>query len=124
MFYRVLADIVVLVHLAWIGFLIAGALWGARRRTVMVVHIGALGYAVLMQVMGWYCPLTHLEFWLRTRYAPGAAWPGSFIAHYAEKLIYLEVTPRLIFEITLVLCALNVWVYLRAWKRSKQPRTR
>jgi hypothetical protein len=119
MVYLVLADIVVLLHLAWIGFLLVGALWGVRHRAVAVAHIGGLVFAVVMQVMGWYCPLTDLEFWLRTRYAHGMAWPGSFIAHYAEKIIYLEIPWWLIFVLTLVLCALNAWVYFRAWKRKK-----
>jgi hypothetical protein len=120
MFYLILADIVVLVHLAWIVFLLVGALWGVRNRAVAVVHIGGLAYAVVIQVMGWYCPLTDLEFWLRTKYAYGTAWPGSFIAHYAGKLVYLEIPVWLIFVLTLVLCGFNAWVYARALKRKKR----
>ncbi len=112
--YSVLADIVVFVHLAWIGFLLFGAFAGIRYRVMKYIHIGGLGFSIFMQAMDWYCPLTHLEFWLRNRHEPGLAYQGSFIAHYAEKIIYLDVTPLAIRTATLALCAVNACVYLWA----------
>jgi hypothetical protein len=46
------------------------------------------------------------------------AYPGSFIAHYAEKLVYIDVAPAIIFVLTLVLVGVNVWVYRRAFKKT------
>lgn len=113
MFYRVLADATVLVHFLWVAFLVAGGLWGFRRRTVRHVHVAGLGLAIMLQILGWYCPLTYLEVWLRTRQSPGSAYAGSFIAHYAERLVYMEVSRGLIFSLTLLLCAVYVLAYLR-----------
>jgi hypothetical protein len=108
---RILADMTVILHLLWILFLIAGAFWGRRVRNVMVIHVLGMGFSLVLQLAGWYCPLTHLEFWLRQRHDPGLAYPGSFIAHYAEKFVYLEVPPNLVLALTLLLVMVNGWVY-------------
>jgi hypothetical protein len=100
-----------MLHLSWILFLIGGAYWGRRHPAVMVVHVLGMGLAVVLQFAGWYCPLTHLEFWLRQRHDPGLAYPGSFIAHYAEKFVYLEVPPKLVLALTLLIVIVNGWIY-------------
>ncbi len=120
MLYGILADIVVLVHLLWIVFLIAGAYWGRKLRSVMAVHGAGLVFAVISQAFGWYCPLTHLEVWLRERQNAARGYPGSFIAHYAEKLVYLDVSPGIIFALTLILVGVTVEIYWRAFKRRSR----
>jgi hypothetical protein len=44
----------------------------------MAAHGLGLAFSIVMQVFGWYCPLTHLEFWLRAVH-PATIYPGSFI---------------------------------------------
>ena len=119
MLYRVLADIVVVTHLLWILFLIAGAYWGRKHRAVMVVHGAGLAFAVVSQVFGWYCPLTHLEIRLVAEQNPALAYPGSFLAHYAEKLVYINVAPAILFVWTLVLVGVTALIYWRAFKKAK-----
>lgn len=117
--YGLLADVVVLVHFLWIVFLFTGAVWGRKYKLVKIVHLGGLGYAVLMQVMGWYCPLTHVEFWLRRKENPLIPYGDSFIRHYVERLIYVDISPGIIFAVTIVLVTLNLIVYLRpTFKKS------
>jgi hypothetical protein len=87
MVYKVLADIVVFVHFLWILFLIFGVFWGIRNRKVKVIHIFALAFAIIIQVFNWYCPLTHLEVWLRAKHDPSMSYAGSFITHYIEKIV-------------------------------------
>lgn len=111
--YKVAADFVLLVHFLWIVFLICGALIGGKVRTVKILHIAALGFAVTMQIFGWYCPLTHLEFWLRQRHDPALAYSGSFIVHYVEQIIYIELSPVIIFVLTLILVATSVYIYTK-----------
>ncbi len=113
MIYRVLADIVVLIHFLWIVFLIFGGLLGVRYRAMKIFHVAGLIFALVVQLSGWYCPLTDLEVWLKARYAPGLAYRGSFIMHYVEELVYIEVSHQVIVALTVFLCAFNVWVYLR-----------
>ncbi len=116
--YRVLADVVVFAHFLWIIFLVAGAYWGRKHRAVMIVHGAGLAFAIVSQVLGWYCPLTYLEVWLREKQRASPAYPGSFIAHYVEELVYIEVAPAVIFALTLALISANMWIYWRALKKT------
>jgi hypothetical protein len=38
---------------------------------------------------------------------------GSFIVHYAEKIIYIGLPPYLLLLLTVFLCGFNAWFYLR-----------
>ena len=44
---------------------------------------------------------------------PFRAYSGSFIAHYMEKIIYIDLPDYAIFLLTAALCAFNAWVYLK-----------
>lgn len=117
MFYRILADIVVFLHLLWILFLVFGVFLGTRNKTARGLHIAGLAFAVIIQVFGWYCPLTHLEVWLRLKHDPALSYYGSFIIHYMEKFIYMEVSGRLIFVLSILLCGGSLWLYF--WKMKR-----
>jgi hypothetical protein len=118
MLYGIFADTVVFAHFLWILFLITGAFWGVKHQPVMMVHVAGLIFAIVSQVFGWYCPLTYLEVWLREMQQVSQAYPGSFIAHYVEKLVYIDMPPAAIFLLTLALAGLNVCVYSRACKKA------
>ena len=113
MLVRILADTVVFVHFLWIVFLIFGALVGRRYQPIKYIHIGGLVFALMLQVFDWYCPLTHLEVWLRAQHDPGRTYGGSYIIHYLEKIIYIEVERSVIIILTIVLCVANIWIYRR-----------
>jgi hypothetical protein len=112
-FYSFAADIVILTHFLWIIFLIFGALWGRRHRLVKIFHLFGLGFAVIIQIFGWYCPLTHLEIWLRRMHNPEITYSGSFIVHYIEKLVYFNISMKVIFVLTIALIAVSAWIYLK-----------
>ncbi len=113
MLYRVLADAVVLLHFLWIVFLFLGAFPGVRYRVAKYLHIGGMAFAVWIQTFDWYCPLTHLEVWLRHRHDPTVGYAGSFIIYYVERLVYIELSRGAVLALTVVLCAFNAWMYLR-----------
>jgi hypothetical protein len=121
MLYKILADMTVLLHLGWVLFLASGALWGRRNRLIRALHVGGLVFAVVMQLMHWYCPLTHLEFWFRSKHDPHLAYPGSFLAHYAEEFLYVKLSWGTIFAATIVLCAVNACLYLRQPRERRSP---
>lgn len=123
MLYGISADIIVTVHLLWILFLILGALVGMKVRWVRLTHIGALAFSVLLQLNNWVCPITHLEYWLRSR--SDSAYTGGFIKHYVEKLVYLDVSPSAVLWGTGVVIVGSIFLY---WRGSKckcqmQPKT-
>lgn len=117
MLYRVVADIVVLAHFLWIVFLIFGAFWGVRNRAVKLFHVAGLAFALTLNVFGWYCPLTYIEVWARVRQDPSAAYTGSFIVHYVEELIYVNLPTSSLLLLTLLLCGFNAWYYIRKRRR-------
>jgi Protein of Unknown function (DUF2784) len=116
--YRMAADGVVAIHFAWILFLIGGAVIGRRVRWVMWTHLAALGYSVLLQVFSWICPLTYLELWLWNR-TPSGSYSGSFIAHYLEKLIYMEIPRGLVLVLTVAVIIISAVVYLKALRKTR-----
>ena len=111
MAYRALAEIILCLHFLWIVFLVIGGYWGRRSRLAGSLHVGGLAFSVVIQVFGWYCPLTHLEIWLRRRQFPGAGYEGSFIVHYLDALVYPDVSMRFIFILTICLCVFNALLY-------------
>lgn len=113
MLYKILADAVVLIHFLWIVFLFLGALWGRRSRTIKIFHLSGLAFALIIQIFGWFCPLTHLEAWLRAKHNPNLTYAGSFIIYYVERIVYIEISHYIVLIVTLLIGGLNVWIYLR-----------
>jgi hypothetical protein len=113
MIYKILADFTLLVHLIWILFLFLGAYFGTRIRLIRILHLSGLAFALISEIFGWYCPLTYLEVWLRSKHDPRWLYAGSFIIHYVEKIVYLELSRALIVIGTVILVGFNVWFYLR-----------
>lgn len=81
-----------------------------------IFHISGLGFAVLLQILGWYCPLTYLEIWLREKHDPSIIYKGSFIIQYVEKLVYINLTREMVFVLTLILVSVSAYLYLKREK--------
>lgn len=116
MLYKILADFVVLIHLCWIIFLIGGVLLGRKYRVIGIFHIGGLLLAIFLQSFGWYCPLTYLEIWLREKHDPSIIYKGSFIIHYVEKIVYINLTRETVFVLTVILISVSAYIYLNRRK--------
>jgi len=65
MWYQVGADLVVLVHLLFIGFVVGGVFLAWRWPRMIWAHIPAAIYGALVEFAGFSCPLTQLENDLR-----------------------------------------------------------
>ena len=87
MIYRGLADLVLVVHLAFVLFVVLGGLLVLRWRWVAVLHVPAAIWGILIEFAGWICPLTPLENSLR-RLGGEAGYSGGFIQHYLLPLVY------------------------------------
>jgi hypothetical protein len=121
MIYGLLADGVVLFHFLWILFLIFGGFWGRKYRPVRYIHIPAVLFAWMVEVFDWYCPLTHVEVWLRSRQYPAGGYSGSFITHYLERVIYLDLPRGFIIFLAFLLIAMNCLLYLRRGNQRSMP---
>lgn len=95
MVFDVFAGAVLVVHLAFILFVAAGALIAWRWPWLVWLHVPAVAWGVGIIVVGYECPLTPLEKWLRKR-GGGEGYQGGFIDRYVENVIYPEeYTPSL-----------------------------
>ncbi len=119
MLYRVLADAVLVFHLFFVAFALAGGLLAFRWRWIPAVHLPALAWAAFVEFTGRICPLTPLENHLRA--AGGqAGYPGGFIEHYLLPLIYpAALTREIQFVLGAGLLAFNVAVYALLWRRRR-----
>jgi hypothetical protein len=110
-FYRLLANAVVIVHALFIVFIVFGGFLAWRRRWVAVVHIPAAVWGVLIEYRGWICPLTPLENTLRAK-AGQSGYSGGFIEHYVLPAIYPSgLTPRLQTVLGTVVLVINLFAY-------------
>lgn len=87
MLYRVLADAVLVFHLAFIAFAVFGALAVWRWPRLAWLHVPAMAWAAYVVLAGEICPLTPLEN--HFRHAGGqAGYEQSFIERYLLPLVY------------------------------------
>lgn len=93
MFYDSLATLVVIVHFAFVLFVALGGLLVLRRPRLAWLHVPAALYGAVIEFVGFDCPLTPLEIWLR-RQAGEAGYSGGFIEHYVTAALYPEGLTR------------------------------
>jgi Protein of Unknown function (DUF2784) len=91
--YKLLADFTVVVHLGFVGFVALGGFFASRHPAVLLAHIPAVIWALGIVTVGWPCPLTGLENWLRER-AGGEAYAEGFIDRYLTGVLYPEQYER------------------------------
>ena len=87
MSYRWAADAVRLLHLAYIVFVMLGALLALCWRWIPFVQIPAAGWGIFAELTGRICPLTLVENDLRIR-AGASGYGESFVEHYLLRVIY------------------------------------
>ena len=122
MIYRALADLVLVLHLAFIVFVVAGGLLALRWRWAPLVHLPAALWGVLVQVSGRLCPLTPLENALRSA-AGEAGYAGGFIEHYLVPTIYpVALTPQVGLLLASLVVLANALAYSIVWWRYRSVR--
>jgi len=121
--FSLLADAVVVIHLLFIAFVVAGGLLALKWRWFAWVHVPAAAWGTLVELAGWYCPLTPLETWLR-RAGGGEGYEETFIERYLIPVIYPEGLTRPV-QILLgaIPLAINVIIYGIVWRRSRRGST-
>lgn len=121
MLYKILADLIVAMHFAWILFMLIGAMltfsgffckrifdWWLFR----TLHLCGIMYVATLALLREYCPLTILENTARAKYGPDLTYPGSFIAHYIEKFVYPDVNSSIILVSTAFIAVFTIVVFI------------
>ena len=111
MFYQLAADFIVLIHIAFIVFVLAGGLLAFKWRWVIWLHIPAAIWGALIEIVGWVCPLTPIENMLRQASA-GEVYASSFLDRYLAPLIYpAGFTDEMATATGIVVIVINFLIY-------------
>lgn len=93
MVYRLLADGVVLLHGAYLAYVVLGGLVALRWPRTLLAHVATVAWGTLVVAASVRCPLTSAEDWLRRR-GGETPLPGGFIDRYVEDVLYpARLTP-------------------------------
>jgi hypothetical protein len=110
-----LADLVLLLHAAFIVFVLLGGLLVWRWHWLAWLHIPAVIWGILIEVQGWLCPLTPLENRLRQA-AGNEGYQTGFIDHYLAPLIYpTGLTPAIQLLLAGGVLLVNAVIYSLLW---------
>jgi hypothetical protein len=116
MLFRLLTDTIVIVHFAFLAFVVGGGFLVRRYRRLIVPHLLALAWGIYVEAMpGMLCPLTPLENHF-ARLAGAEGYEGGYIEHYLVPIIYPDgLTPTVQRWLAMALIAVNVIAY--TWPR-------
>jgi hypothetical protein len=106
--YGSLADAVVLLHIAYVGYVVLGqvaiiaaapfqARW-ARNPWFRFTHLGAITIVAIEAMMGWRCPLTVWEEKLRALHGGEYTTGVSFMGRLAHNILFLDGLPEIFFN--------------------------
>jgi hypothetical protein len=110
------ADLVMLAHFAFAAFASLGGLMVLLKPRLAWLHLPVLIYAIGIELVGWICPLTPLEWNLRAR-AGEAGFEGGFLERYLDPILYPADWDRLHIWLGILLLLFNLAVYSGVWIR-------
>jgi hypothetical protein len=120
--YRVAADLVVLVHLAFVAFVVLGGVLAFRWPRARWLHLPAALWGVLIEWRGGVCPLTPLEVALRRR-GGATGYAGGFVEHYVLPVLYpSELTRGVQIALGTGVVIVNLVIYGLWWRRARARR--
>lgn len=118
--YSLLADGVLLIHLAFVLFVVAGGLLVLRWRWLIWLHVPAVLWGAYVEFSGRICPLTPLEVWLRET-SGEVGYEGGFIEHYVTAWLYPDgLTQQVQIGLGIFVIVLNLIVYGLIFRRRSR----
>jgi hypothetical protein len=87
MIYHLAAVLLLIAHLAFVLFVLFGALLVLRWPKLLAFHVAAVLWGVLVELTGTICPLTPLEVRFR-QLGSDTGYQGDFIGHYLTAMLY------------------------------------
>ena len=117
-----LAELVVVLHFAFIAFVVAGGLLVLRWPRLAWIHLPAVAWGAWVQFADRICPLTYLEDALRG----DASGPGGFVDRFLTPVVYPDLaqegilTPTVRIALGCAVVGINVAIYVAVvWRRRR-----
>ncbi|MEO6117958.1 MAG: DUF2784 domain-containing protein [Methylotenera sp.] len=111
MYFRLAADSVLLLHLAFILFALLGGAMTVWWRWIPFVHLPAAAWGFFVELTGKICPLTYLENYFRIK-AGQSGYTERFVEHYLLDIIYPSgLTRETQFALAGVVVIVNIAIY-------------
>jgi hypothetical protein len=121
---RALADIVLLTHFLFLGFVLLGGALVLWRPIVAWLHLPAVFWGAVIEFKGWICPLTPLENQLRVL-GGQTPYTTSFIERYVLPLVYpAHLTRELQIFFAVGVLVINAGLYGWLLMRRSSPNVR
>ncbi len=117
--YLLLENAVLIVHAAFILWVIFGWVFTARRRIARWAHILCVAYGIFIEASNLTCPLTFAEQALERR-AGFAAYRHSFLLHYLELLVYPDIPPAALTIGAVGVCLGILGIYVLRWRQQRR----
>ena len=109
--YELAADLTLIVHFAFIIFVVFGALLFFVSTKIIYVHVPALIWGIYIELTHSVCPLTYLENWFLQK-ANLTTYSQGFIQNYLVPIVYPKnLTEDLQTYLAIVLIVVNMILY-------------
>ena len=122
--YEFAADLTLIVHFAFIIFVVFGALLFFVSTKIIYVHVPALIWGIYIEITHSICPLTYLENWFLQK-ANLTTYSEGFIQNYLVPVVYpMNLTNDLQTYLAIVLIVANMFMYgliINKSKKNYQP---
>ena len=118
--YELAADLTLIVHFAFIIFVVFGALLFFVSTKIIYVHVPALIWGIYIELTHSVCPLTYLENWFLQK-ANLTTYSEGFIQNYLVPIVYPKnLTEDLQTYLGIVLIVINMIMYGLIISKSKK----
>lgn len=107
---QALADAILLTHLAFIVWVMFGALATRARARLAALHIVSVVYGMVAELGPWPCPLTLAENFFEAR-AGLLPYQGPFVLHYLDAIVYPDLPAALVVTSGVLVCFGNLLIY-------------
>jgi hypothetical protein len=110
------ATVVVVVHMAFLAYIVFGGFLGLRRLAWLWPSIATTLYSAYVTLASYTCPLTTLEKWL-LEVGGRVPYEGSFIAQYLHDVLYPAQYKTAAWLIATGIALVSYAVVLTRWRR-------
>ena len=109
--YELAADLTLIIHFAFILFVIFGALLFFITTKIIFIHIPAFIWGSYIELTNSICPLTYLENWFLHK-ANLTTYSEGFIQNYLVPIVYpVNLTKDLQIFLGIGLIVINIIIY-------------